>query len=133
MIKASHILPINLKKEVLLQLRDNKPGIWFPGCWGFLGGEIREKEIPLEGLIRELKEEIPNCNIKNINFLNILEFLDNCLFIFKGEIEEPEEEINRKLTEGQKVKFFKFNEIKNLKIPSCLKNFIYKNKHRIFA
>lgn len=42
----------------LLQRRDDIPGIWFPGHWGFFGGAIEPGEDPLQAMIRELREEI---------------------------------------------------------------------------
>lgn len=51
------ILPY-VNNKVLLQLRDIKEGISFPGCWGFFGGSIDEGETPEEASIRELYEEI---------------------------------------------------------------------------
>jgi 8-oxo-dGTP pyrophosphatase MutT (NUDIX family) len=44
--------------RVLMQLRDFKPEIPFPGCWGFFGGAICEGETPEEAARRELFEEI---------------------------------------------------------------------------
>ncbi len=41
-----------------MQLRDNIPGILYPGCWGFFGGHIEPGETPEEGIRRELLEEI---------------------------------------------------------------------------
>lgn len=45
----------------LLQLRDDKPGVWDPGCWGCFGGSIDERESPDLALRRELKEELELC------------------------------------------------------------------------
>lgn len=42
----------------LMQLRDNIPGIVYPGCWGFFGGHIEPGETPKVALERELQEEI---------------------------------------------------------------------------
>lgn len=42
----------------LLQLRDARPDIWYPGHWGLFGGGVDPGEQPLEALARELREEI---------------------------------------------------------------------------
>lgn len=44
--------------KFLMQLRDDIPGIIYPGCWGFFGGHIEEGETPEVALKRELEEEI---------------------------------------------------------------------------
>lgn len=41
-----------------MQLRDNIPGIIYPGHWGFFGGHIDPGETPEEALLGELLEEI---------------------------------------------------------------------------
>jgi 8-oxo-dGTP pyrophosphatase MutT (NUDIX family) len=49
----------------LMQLRDQKPHIFFPGHWGLFGGAIETEEDPAAGLKRELNEElgldVPEC------------------------------------------------------------------------
>jgi 8-oxo-dGTP diphosphatase len=47
----------DLSGGVLLQLRDDIPGIAHPGCWGFPGGSLEDGEDPLAALKRELFEE----------------------------------------------------------------------------
>ncbi len=42
----------------LLQLRDDKPGIFFPGHWGLFGGGVEPGERPADALRRELREEL---------------------------------------------------------------------------
>ena len=42
----------------LLQLRDFKPTIIYPGYWGAFGGTVEKGESPKTALSRELKEEI---------------------------------------------------------------------------
>lgn len=44
--------------KFLLQLRDDYPDILYPGHWGFFGGHIEEGETLIQGLKRELWEEI---------------------------------------------------------------------------
>ncbi len=42
----------------LMQLRDDSPGITFPGFFCFFGGELEPGEEPKAGLRRELREEL---------------------------------------------------------------------------
>lgn len=51
------VLPY-VDNKVLLQLRDIKEGIVFPGHWGFFGGSIEARESPEDAAKRELTEEI---------------------------------------------------------------------------
>jgi 8-oxo-dGTP pyrophosphatase MutT (NUDIX family) len=42
----------------LMQLRDSRPDIWYPGHWGLFGGGVEPGEDPIEALKRELYEEL---------------------------------------------------------------------------
>lgn len=44
--------------KMLLQLRDNKPGIRYPGIYALFGGKIEGEETPLQALQREIMEEL---------------------------------------------------------------------------
>lgn len=44
--------------QFLLQLRDNIPGIKYPGHWGLFGGHLEPGETPDIAVERELLEEI---------------------------------------------------------------------------
>lgn len=41
-----------------MQLRDQREDIWYPGWWGCFGGALEAGESPIEGLKRELREEL---------------------------------------------------------------------------
>ena len=57
----------------LLQLRDNKAGIFFPGHWGLFGGAVESGEQPVDALCRELKEEL-DLMVTNLRPLTRFEF-----------------------------------------------------------
>ena len=44
--------------KFLMQLRDDVPGILYPGHWGLFGGHLETNETPETGLVREVLEEI---------------------------------------------------------------------------
>jgi 8-oxo-dGTP diphosphatase len=45
-------------QHFLMQLRDDKEQILYPGKWGLFGGHLESGETPEEGMIREVREEI---------------------------------------------------------------------------
>lgn len=49
---------LHTSDQFLMQLRDNIPGILYPGYWGFFGGHIDPGETPEVAVKRELLEEI---------------------------------------------------------------------------
>lgn len=56
-MESAVILPY-VKEKVLMQLRDFKSDIFYPGHWGFFGGSVDDGENPDETAKRELFEEI---------------------------------------------------------------------------
>jgi 8-oxo-dGTP pyrophosphatase MutT (NUDIX family) len=42
----------------LMQLRDSRPDIWYPGRWNLFGGAVESGEEPIAALHRELFEEL---------------------------------------------------------------------------
>jgi 8-oxo-dGTP pyrophosphatase MutT (NUDIX family) len=55
----------------LMQHRDQKPGIFYPGHWGLFGGAIDADETPEIALRRELEEEL---GLSNFTPLAITDF-----------------------------------------------------------
>jgi 8-oxo-dGTP diphosphatase len=115
---------LNEKGEVLLQKKDFDYH-WFPGYWGFFGGEIESNEMPRDALKRELYEEL-RCEVNNLEFFKKYSYRDSCqkgmrqgnMHIYvcklKGNIS------NLSLNEGAGFAFFSKNE--NLPKPMISHN-----------
>jgi len=131
--RVSLIYLVNQKKEILFQLRDNKPTIPWPNFWGLIGGEI-ENETPEEAIIRETIEEI-NYKLERINKICETTGIDqltnkqNLLYFFTGNINLSLSEI--RLNEGQRLSFFNPGEIAIRKIPPIIKKIFQENREKI--
>ena len=109
---------IVVKNNYLLQLRDNKKNVYFPNFWGVFGGRVEKTETHHKALEREIKEETNlivrvSRMILTVNF-KMIGLKKRCNVIYyECKILEKRKII---LTEGQKYKFFSFNQTKKLNI-----------------
>jgi 8-oxo-dGTP diphosphatase len=119
------VLPINVDdKSVLMQLRDDKPGIDAPGLWGFFGGGIDNGECPKDGAIRELEEEI-GFQVIDIYHLSsgLITDLDGIYaHAFTVKLMNPINKLT--LNEGRDFKMVRYNEV--------LRGTVYSNKFQCF-
>jgi 8-oxo-dGTP diphosphatase len=116
----------NDNREILLYLRDNKPGIPFPNHWDLIGGHLEKGETPEEALVRETKEEL-NIDLKEYKFYKKYECLtgdayENIKYIYTGKINLPIEEIT--LLEGERPQYFTREEIPDVKFANILKSVV---------
>lgn len=128
--KVAIMIIKNSEDKILLQLRDDKPGILYPASWGLLGGSVEEGESYLQAIKREINEEI-KINIEPVKELGIFFHPEENLqvHVFLGKLNKKAEEIE--LTEGQEVRFFDIPDISSLKMPAQLKQFILENQKDI--
>ena len=56
--EAAAALIVTADARYLMQHRDDKPGIFFPGWWGCFGGAVEPGESPADAIRRELDEEL---------------------------------------------------------------------------
>lgn len=113
-------IPVNPDGEILLQQRDDRPNLRFPGCWVTFGGAVEEGETPDEAIHRELFEEIElelplkrwrvdDYHMEDQGKKVIVES-----FTFVGRIDRTAFEI--KLNEGQALGYFGLDDLDNLQI-----------------
>src|SRR4051794_17002427 len=77
----------------LLQHRDSKPEIFFPGHWGCFGGAIDPGESDPQTLVRELKEELAlDLDVASLRHFTRLEFdmsFAGCGVLYRSYFEVP--------------------------------------------
>jgi 8-oxo-dGTP diphosphatase len=74
--------------QFLLQLRDDIPGIAYPGHWGFFGGHLDPGETPAEAVRRELLEEISYAP-PQLEFFLCMETEQSIRHVFYGPLLVP--------------------------------------------
>lgn len=126
MKKIAAIIFENDKGEILLYLRDNKPGIPFPQHWDLFGGHLEEGETPEEALVREVKEEI-NYDLKDYKFFRKYvctegDAYPNIKYIYYGKFNLPIGEMT--LLEGEYPRYFSREEIPDVKFANILKDIV---------
>ena len=101
--QAGTMFFLNPRGEVLLLLRDNKPGIPYPNTWDLPGGHVEGSETPSECICREMSEELPGVDLGNFRLYEIVEFPRQINYLFCTRINVSEEVLNRILCEGQRA------------------------------
>ncbi len=110
---SSNIILINDKDEVLLHLRDNKPTISCPNMWSLPGGYVEKDETPEQCIIREIHEEL-GVKLRAVSLFVALQRSYGFENTFWSKANLRVEDIL--LTEGQAVRWFTLDEIRNTKL-----------------
>lgn len=116
---SANILILNSKNKFLLQKRDNNKNIKSPDHWCLFGGKIKERERPMQCIVREVKEEL-NLKINNLKFLTKITYSyknknKNNFKFFYFKILNYNQIKKMTLLEGQKMKFFRYQDIVKIK------------------
>ena len=115
-------LIFNEDLEILLQLRDERADLRSSGFWSLPGGHIEIGESMQEAIEREVWEET-NLRLENpFFFLCLVDFFETGapieVHLFLTQISPPYEIIKG---EGQQLKFFDTNQVKDLKTNLYMK------------
>ena len=99
-----------------MQLRDNIPTISFPGYWSLFGGALEKEETPINGIRRELDEELSFSPQTLDLFLSYsyslinLNIIDREVTVFAALIEDSQIK-KLELKEGESFSFMSVAEI----------------------
>ncbi|EKE00081.1 MAG: NUDIX hydrolase [uncultured bacterium] len=112
--------------KILLQLRDNKPTIPNPNTWSLLGGQVIPGETPELCIRREVIEEV-NLYPYDFKLITVRKRDEDNMeveeYIFCAKIYVEATDIAT--TEGQCVRLFSEEEIKELNLNPIYKEIIY--------
>lgn len=94
--------------KLLMLLRDDIPTIPAPDTWSLIGGTMEEGEEPLEAFKREAKEEM-GVVPANITYIGKP---DRERYRYFAHLTDEEREKVKLGNEGQRLKFFEIDELK---------------------
>ena len=106
--RGTSLIFFNDREQVLLFLRDDKPGIPCPNMWDLPGGHVEAGETPRECILREMREEIGR-DIEGIEPFSVVEFEDRTEYVFWKRMNLDVDGI--RLTEGQRLRWFSRDEV----------------------
>jgi len=98
--------------QYLMQLRDDIPGIAYPGHWGFFGGHCDPGESPDDAIHRELMEEL-GYQTANIKLFDLYPDPGVVRHVYYAPLTVSLSELE--LMEGWDWGFFSIEQIKNSK------------------
>ncbi len=112
--------------NILCQLRDDKPGILFPGYWTCSpGGHVEAGEAPEKAILRELREEfeIEVTDLQPLKKLIRKEgYAPGIYHSFTANLATPLSQV--KCNEGQRAEFFHPDAIKSLRVHPVSLDFL---------
>lgn len=121
------------KNKILLFHRDNITTIKNPDCWSLPGGVIEKDESPLQGLMRELQEEVSYIP-KNIKHIKTFRTLNKSSYVYIAKVSDSETKcFKHGPGEGQGIGWFSYEEAVKLKLTPKLRFYLMKHKNKIFA
>ncbi len=115
-VAAVAVILLDAQQRVLLQLRDDRPGLPFANCWTLPGGKVEADETPEAAAHRELREEI-GVDVA-LTAWQVYERMGDAFVIdqhvFVGRVELAACDLT--LGEGQALCFFEQDDLSSLSV-----------------
>lgn len=99
-------------EERVLLIQKNRP-MWQKGSYNGVGGKVEKNETPIEGMIREAKEET-GLHIESWTQINHLEYEEFTLYVYHANIDSSLLDTFKSLTDEEVHIFNKDNLPTNL-------------------
>lgn len=112
----------NSNDKYILQLRDGTAGICNPLKWNFFGGRLDHSENPVDGALREFKEETSiTLNKNDLKLIGEITRPDGNGIVFLFQVVRPIEMNEIVLSEGAGIGNFTTSEILQMDITDLTK------------
>lgn len=126
MIQSAHAILL-YRGGYVLQLRDNLPTISAAGQWSLFGGRVEEGEAPAATVLREVQEEL-SITPPAYRFLwssyHLAEFEQAVIRMWFFEAHMDDLWHLHRLTEGQAVNAFSFEQLGALIMPRVIREIL---------
>lgn len=129
------VIMVSPSGQVLLQQRDDKPGLAFAGCWTLFGGQVEPGETPDEAMRRELMEEL-EIEVPLTHWRMYVEHWRGIIVeqhVYHAPIDRPVESMV--LHEGQAMGYFSPAQVRALPVafffPQVLEEFFTEFPERV--
>ena len=99
---ATSVVFINPRGELLLRLRDDKPGLPFRAMWDLIGGSLEPGESHADAIVRETREEL-GFDLNGHTYWRMIQGL-MAIHIYLAPLAASSESLT--LMEGQRVEWF---------------------------
>jgi 8-oxo-dGTP diphosphatase len=119
-VQGVNAIPVNAEGKILLQQRDDRSDLSYPGYWTTFGGKVEDGESPDEAIRRELLEEIElelPMKLWRVNDYPMERDGQKMVvesYTYIGRIDRAASEIT--LNEGQALGYFGLEDLDRLKI-----------------
>ena len=122
--RAAIALVTNELREILFNLRDDKPEIPHPNLWSLLGGGCEDNEDPHQAVLREVYEEAELYVEKAEPLCRVVDLDGSQGLITVFRIETTARLADLQLHEGQELRFFSLSQTHEISVVPLVRDIL---------